>query len=137
MNGHGSRISQRQEQAIAALLSEASAEQAALKIGVPYRTLKRWMADTTFKASYAAARQGILERTVAKLLSACEQAVSTLEANLTAGKPGEKTRAAVAILDRAVKGVECLDLISRLEALEQQAKERQPQSARRRGRTWD
>jgi hypothetical protein len=41
MSGHGEKLTRKQEQAIAAMLSEANVEQAAAKAGVSYATLRR------------------------------------------------------------------------------------------------
>ena len=40
MSGHGQKYDRKQEQAIAALLSEGTVEQAAAKAGVGYATLR-------------------------------------------------------------------------------------------------
>ena len=45
----------KQEQAIAALLTETTIEAAATVCGVSLRTLKRWLADDGFQREYRAA----------------------------------------------------------------------------------
>ena len=53
------------EQALAALLTEKTVEDAAAKAGIAYRTLKLWLTRPDFQADYRAARAEILDRTVA------------------------------------------------------------------------
>jgi hypothetical protein len=108
----------RQEQAISALLSEPTVEKAAAQAGVSYRTLKSWLAQPEFQVRYRAARAAVLERTVARLLHACGAAVAALEKNLGAENPQAANRAALGILDHALRGVEVLDLAERITALE-------------------
>jgi hypothetical protein len=117
--GHGDKLSGRQEQAIAALLSERTVEDAAAKVPVGYRTLKGWLALPAFQDAYRRARADVLERTVGRLLSITGKAVDTLEALLDGAHAGTRARAAVAILDHATRGVELLDLDARLRALEE------------------
>src|SRR5262245_53350225 len=129
MKGHGSKLGHKQEAAIAALLSEPTISAAAAKVPVAERTLKEWLTDPAFQRAYREARQSILDRVVVRLLDACGVAVAKLRANLDEGRPGEQTRAAVAILTQATRGVELLDLAERLTALEerqQQWEARQP-----------
>jgi transposase len=124
LGGHGDKLSRKQEQAIAALLTEKTVEAAATKAGVAYSTLKGWLRKPAFRAAHAAAREQVLERTVARLLAATSKAVETLEKNLDASAPRDSTRAAVAVLTHALKGAELLDLAVRLKALEDLVRER-------------
>jgi hypothetical protein len=110
----------KQELALAALLSERTVEQAAAKAGISYRTLKNWLRDPTFSDAYRRARAEVLERTVARLLTTCGDAVEALRKNLTCGKAGPEIRAAVAILTHAVRGVETLDLRAEVDELKRQ-----------------
>jgi hypothetical protein len=119
MSGHGEKLTRKQEQAIAALLCQPTIAAAAKQAKVSEATLRRWLGDPAFKAAYAAARCEVLERTVVLLLGATRKSVECLECNLTAEKPGDQIRAAVAILEQATKGIELLDLESRLAALEE------------------
>lgn len=116
--GHGEKLSRLQEQAIAALLTCPTIAKAAGKAGCSVRALKDWLHDPDFSAAYAEARREVLSGTVGMLLSSCADAVKTLKANLKRGKPGEQTRAALGILDRAVKYTDQLEFAERLEDLE-------------------
>jgi hypothetical protein len=102
------------------LLTQPTIEAAAAEAGVAYRTLKGWLARPDFQQAYRQARHQLLERTVARLLALCGQAVETLGRNLTCGRPTAENRAALAILEQATRGVELLDLAARVEALEAQ-----------------
>jgi hypothetical protein len=115
----------KQEAAIAALLSEATVEAAAAKAGISISTLKRWLAEPSFRRLYQQARAGLLERVVATLLRLSTSAIVALGRNLTCGKPSVEVRAAEAILTQATRGVELLDLAERVEQLEAAAKARQ------------
>ena len=84
MAGHGEKLERKQEQAIAALLTEATIEDAARKARVSYSGLKGWMQLPEFQSAYRAARAGVLERVVARLVRACDGAVARLEENLDA-----------------------------------------------------
>jgi hypothetical protein len=117
-NGHGDKLSRKQEQTISALLEQPSVEAAAQVVGVSGRTLKRWLACPDFAAAYAAARRAVLEQSVVRLVAVTGEAVAALAANLDAEKPSDQIRAACSILECAHKGVEVLDLEARLSALE-------------------
>jgi hypothetical protein len=115
----GQKLTRKQEQAVAALLVQPTVAQAAKKIGLNERTLRRWLKEPTFARTYAEARRGFLEHSIGRLQRATTAAVTTL-----ARAAREDVRAAVAVIDRAVKGAEMLDVLARLEALEAAAKER-------------
>jgi hypothetical protein len=110
----GVKLNHRQEQAIAYLLSERTIEAAAEKVGISERTLYAWLREPVFQTEYRAARQTVLERTVARLLALSGKATDVLERNLDCGKPTAEIRAAMAILRNAVDGVEQLDLVTEL-----------------------
>src|SRR5262249_58326921 len=90
---------------------------------IAYRTLKGWLAQADFQQAYRAARYEILDRTVVQLLGACTNAVDTLKRNLTCGEFGPENRAAVAILEQTVRGIEVHDLAQQVAELKQQIEE--------------
>lgn len=116
--GHGNKISRKQEQAIAALLVEATIRDAAASVGVSEATLWRWMQRADFRSAYRAARRQVVEHAVAHLQRATADAVAGLARNLTCGVPSVEVRSAGAILSWAVRGVELMDLEERVVALE-------------------
>ena len=115
------RRPQREEQAIAALLSEPTIEAAARKAGIGESTLLRWLREPSFKAAYRAARRSLVESAVGRLQQAATKAVAALERNLTCGIPAVEVGAARSVLDQAIKAVELVDLAERVEQLEQAA----------------
>src|SRR5262245_50527811 len=121
MAGHGEKMSRKQEQAIAALLAEPTVERAAEKAGVAHRTLKGWLAQPGFKAAYRKARTAVMEEAVTCLQRSCMGAVQALNRNLEEGLPATQVKAATAILDRAIRGAEFLDLLDRIEELERRS----------------
>jgi hypothetical protein len=119
----GGNKSARREQAIAALLTESTIEQAAAKVGISARTLKAWLAEAGFQADYRLARRRGLDKAVRLLQRAAEAATAALIKQLTADQPADVIRAATAILDRAFRGTEILDLAEAVEALRHQVEE--------------
>ena len=115
------KINRKTEVAIAALLTEPTHAAAAAKAGVGEATLQRWLRDPEFLASYRAARRMVIEGAVGRLQRASEKAVEALERNLTCGQAGAEIRAATAIIDAAIKGVDQLDVVYRVVVLETQA----------------
>jgi hypothetical protein len=117
MSGHGEKRTRKQEAAIAALLTEKTIEEAAVKAGVAYRTLKTWLRQPDFRRDYREARRRVLDDAVALLQRSCTEAAETLARNLNCGKPEAENRAAVAVLDQAFRGLEALDLVAEVEEL--------------------
>jgi hypothetical protein len=125
--GHGSRLGAKQEQAIAALLTEPSGglEGAAQKAGVPLRTLKRWLTLPDFLAAYREARRQVVELAVTALQQTCARAVGTLTRNLECGNPAAENTAAKLILENALRAIELLDMQTDIENLKRQLSEAQ------------
>ena len=114
MNG----ISRKQDAAIGALLSQPTISAAAESVGIGEATLRRWLKDAGCLAAYRGARRDALEHCVALLQKAGSDAVEALRQSLQARSEGVRLRAACAILDYSMKGVELLDLEERSTALE-------------------
>ena len=117
--GDGGRRSNREDAALAALLSERTVAEAAAKAGIGESTLLRWMAEPDFRERYRAARRAVVEGAIGRLQQAAGDAVDALTRNLTCGNPAVEVGAAKAILDQALRGLEVLDLADRIERLEQ------------------
>jgi hypothetical protein len=118
MIGHGEKLTRKQDDAIAALLSTATIKEAAdaTKIGVA--TLYRWLQLPEFAAAYRAARREVVEHAITELQSATSEAVATLRRNLNCRNEAVEVRAASIVLEQAIKGVELMDLQERVEKLE-------------------
>jgi hypothetical protein len=114
----GGKQVRKQEQAIAALLSEPTIAMAATKVGISEPTLGRWLADPSFKARYRDARRDVVEAAIGRLQHAAAAAVDALTRNLTCGIPAVEVGAAKSVLDQAIRAVELIDLAERVEALE-------------------
>ena len=126
MKGSGENLSRKQEQAVAALLTEPTVAAAAERAGVSEVTLWRWLKLADFVAAYRAARRQVVEKAIAQLQQSSWAASTTLLKLLASNSDSVRLRAAVAILDQANKGVELIDLEERLSVLEQQASQTVP-----------
>jgi hypothetical protein len=123
MTGHGAKFGRKQEEAIAALLSHRSVEEAARAINVATRTLIRWQRDPEFDAAYRAARRAAFAQSVARLQQASSAAVSTLlKVMVDPGTPAStKVRAADSVLAHTIKAIEVDDIEARVSELERAA----------------
>jgi DNA-binding MurR/RpiR family transcriptional regulator len=128
MIGHGEKLTRKQEQAIAALLSEQTLATAAERTGVSEATLRRWLKLDGFVAEYRTARREVVEKATAQLQQASWAASSTLIKLLGSTNDSVRLRAAVAILEQAKKGVELIDFDERLTALEHDGRSTEPRA---------
>jgi len=128
MTGHGAKFGRKKEEAIAALLSHRSIEEAARAAGVGYKTLLRWLEISEFQEAYRKARCEAVQQAVARLQQATGAASLTLLKLMTdPNMPGAvRLRAAAYVFDYAIKGIEVDDIEARLAALEQSASETNP-----------
>ena len=120
------KLSAKQHNAIAALLTQPNVRSAAESAGVPERTLYSWLKQPVFTEEYRAARREATNQAIARLQSASSAAVNVLlriMANETT-KPVVRLSAARTVLELAIKAVELDDLQARLEALERMYAER-------------
>jgi len=62
MRGHGAKFSRKMEQAVAALLTQRKAEEAACLVGIGIATLQRWLQEPEFQAAYLEARRQAMSR---------------------------------------------------------------------------
>ena len=81
-------------------------------------TLFRYLRDKGFIKEFRDTRRAVVENAVSEIQQATSDAVATLKRNLNCGKPSDENRAAQIILDNAIKGVELVDVMERLEVLE-------------------
>jgi hypothetical protein len=111
------KLTDKQQRAIAALLTCASVKDAALSAGVGERSLHRWLVEPGFRAAYAGASRQRLGETIGRLRAVAAEAVETLRAALKDELTANRIRAATVLLEGAIK-VEIDDLGRRVEALE-------------------
>ncbi len=107
-----------QEKALNALLESASVSEAATKCGLNAKTLRRYLADVEFQKEFRAARRLVFEQNIIRLQSLHAGAIATLERNLNCENPSAEIRAAQIVLESTRKDFETLDILSRLELLE-------------------
>jgi hypothetical protein len=123
MKGHGSKFGRKQEEAIAALLTQKSTEDAARVIGVGVSTLRRWMRIPEFDAAYRQARRDAMWQTIARLQQNSGAAAATIfkimvDLNAAASS---RLRAAERVIEYGLRGMETEDIHARVSALERAA----------------
>jgi hypothetical protein len=125
MAGHGAKLARKQEEAIAALLSQRNVEEAARSAGVGARTLLRWMKLPEFDSAYREARRAAFGQSVARLQQASGAAVSTLlKIMVDSSTPAStRVRAADSVLGHTAKAIELDDIEARLSELERATEE--------------
>lgn len=123
MKGHGSKFSHKKEQAVAALLSSRSVEEAAKSVELNPNTLLRWLELPEFRKAYLKARREAVSQAVARLQSASGAASLTVLKLMTdPNVPGAvRLRAAECVFTHAIKGIEIEDIEARLSDLERAA----------------
>jgi len=134
MGGHGAKFSRKKEEAIVALLSHRSVEEAARAINLNPNTLLRWLEIPEFKNAYLKARRQAVHQAVARLQNSTGTAsLVVLKLMTDPNVPAAvRLRAAECALDRAMKGIELEDIEVRLAELERaQEDSRQSNGTRR------
>jgi hypothetical protein len=128
MTGHGSKFGRKKEDAIVALLSHRTTEEAARAVNVSTKTLLRWMKEPEFDAAYRTAKRAAFGQSIARLHHLSSAAVSTLgKVMLDAGTPpSTKVRAADSILNYTIKAIETEDIEARVAELERSADHSKP-----------
>jgi len=123
MAGHGEKLGRKQEDAIAALLTQRNIEEAARAAGVGTRTLIRWLKLPDFGKEYRKARREAVHQSVARMQQATGAAASVVLKLMTDPNvpAAVKLRAAECVFDRAIKGVELEDIEARVAELERAA----------------
>lgn len=121
MLGH-EKFGQKMEQAIAALLSHRSVDEAARVVGVSANTLSRWMKQPEFEVALREARRTISAQAFGRLQDAAGAAATTVLKIMVDSKvpPGTRLRAAEIVLERAADAGE-IDLEDRVAKLERMA----------------
>lgn len=123
MAGKQGKFGRKQEEAIAALLTQRNVEEAARSAGIGTRTLLRWLKVPEFQAAYRQARRAAFGQAVARLQQGTSAAATTLLKTLVdPGTPASvKVRAAEAIFSHAAKAIEIEDIEARVSELERVA----------------
>jgi len=123
MRGHGAKFGRKKEQAIVALLTNRSIEEAARATGIDPNTLLRWLKLPEFQKAYREAKWTAFGQSIARLHYLTSAAVSTLGKIMLDSKtpPATRVRAADSILDHTIKAIETEDIDARVAELEQAA----------------
>ena len=87
------------------------------------RSLHRWLKLPAFLEAFRTARRETVEKATALIQNSTWAAATTLVRLLGSSSDSVKLRASQAILDQANRGLETLDFLERLEAVERFAKE--------------
>jgi hypothetical protein len=120
MAARGSNLGRKQEDAIAALLTQKNLEEAARMAGIGARTLLRWMKLPEFDAAYREARRKAFGQSIARLQQGTSAAATTfLKLLIDPDTPASvRARVADSIFNHAAKAIEIEDIEARLAALE-------------------
>lgn len=110
--------------ALIALLNTNSIRDAAKAVRLSEETLYRYLRESDFLQEYREARRQTVENAVSSLQRSASEAAETLRRNLHCENPAVEVRTAQIILENAVKGVELIDIIERLENLESEYQEK-------------
>lgn len=129
MAGRSGRVNKR-EAALAALIEAPNLRAAAQACNVPERTLRRWMTESAFRQRYESMRRDLISNAWHGLQARLSEASTTVAAlmNDKSVPPQVRLGAARIVLEFALRSCEQLDILPRLEALEQAENDRQRQT---------
>jgi 23S rRNA pseudoU1915 N3-methylase RlmH len=118
-------LTQKQEKAIIALLTEPTIKQAALTAGIGETTLFRWLQEEEFDQAYKKARRQALSQTISRLQQASTSAVVTLQTIMEDENATSSSRvsAAKTVLEMSFKAFETEELAAQIEELQQRIEE--------------
>src|SRR5580692_3533501 len=127
MTGHGAKFGRKKEEAIVALLTTRTTEEAARAVKVTAKTLLRWQKEPEFEAALRAAKRAAFGQSIARLHHLSSAAISTLGKVMLdpATPPSTKVRAADSIWGHTIRAVELEDIEARLIELERANEETQ------------
>jgi hypothetical protein len=120
MAARNSSLERKQEDVIAALLTQRNMEEAARTAGVGIRTLIRWMKLPEFQKAYREARRAAFNQSIARLQQGTSAAATTLiKLLIEPGTPASvRARVADSIFNHAAKAIEIEDIEARVAELE-------------------
>jgi hypothetical protein len=123
MSGNVTKLKPKQEEAVIALLSNRTVEDAAHAVKITPRTLYRWLKEPDFDAAYRKARRTAFGQCTARLQQASSAAVSAVLKILVdlSGPASTRLRAADLVLSHAAQAIEIEDIEARVELLEKAA----------------
>jgi len=125
MSRRGTKFGHKQEEAIAALLTHRSVEDAARATGIATKTLLRWLKNREFDEAYRQVRRAAFSQSLARLQQASGAAVSTLLKIMVdpSAPASTRVRAAASVLNHGARAMEIEDIEVRVAELERAAEE--------------
>jgi hypothetical protein len=125
MKGHGAKFGRKKEEAVAALLTHKSVEDAARSVGLNPNTLLKWLQVPEFRALYLKARREAASQAIARIQQGMGAAAITMLKLMTDPNvpAAVRLRAAEAVVGFGLKGIEVEDIEVRLAELEAAAAE--------------
>jgi hypothetical protein len=124
MAANGIKLKPKQEEAIVALMSHQSVDDAARAIHIGPRTLYRWLKEPDFEAAYLRARRDAYKQGIARLQKNVGAAISILFKVMAdpATPSAVKVRAVECVLSHSSRAIEIEDIEARVTELERAAK---------------
>ena len=122
----GKHKGRRADAILQALLTCRTIREAAAAARATERTMYEYLSDPAFKARYQAARDDVVRGAANALRERMSEAADVLAAimNDTAAQHRDRRAAACAILDYGEKYVEVLDILERMQELEDKVNQR-------------
>jgi len=120
MAGKLGKFGRKQEDAIAALLTQRNVEEAARTAGIGTRTLLRWLQIPEYQKAYREARRAAFSQSIARLQQGASAAATTmLKLMIDTNTPASvRVRAAECVMNHATKAIEIEDIEARVSELE-------------------
>jgi hypothetical protein len=118
------------EKVLVALLETPSIRDAAKSSGVCEATIYNFLRDSEFKTAYREARRQTVETAIAQMQNSASEAVERLKELQYCENPAVAARCAQIIFENSVKGMETLDILGRLEVLENEFTKQIEQTAK-------
>jgi hypothetical protein len=113
VEGHGQKLTSKQEALIAALLTERTYAAAAARAGVGQTTMYRWLRLDVFRTAYRRARRELVDRAIGRVQATTGQAVEILlDVARNGRRDGDRVRAANSLLEHAFRGLTDADLLN-------------------------
>ena len=120
-NASKSKLSTSQRAVIASLVAGQTKQEAARAVGIRPETVSRYLRDPLFRGALSAAQDGTLAQVVARMTEGTNQSLDTLAAVMVDPEmpPAVRVRAALGWLEQAARHRELVDLVERVEQLEE------------------
>lgn len=103
LKGHGEKLSRKAQEAVTALLETGSLTQAAQRVRVNERTLRRWMMRDDFRERCHTVSRQTFDQALNRIRAISDRAAETLNAALDGQATATQVQAAKAVLDLATR----------------------------------